>query len=69
MELLDLDIDVRLGANTWEELWRANEGDRDLLAALLRSAYGCGYADALSERQRGQLCRDHGLAIPKRRNA
>jgi hypothetical protein len=67
IELLDLDIDVRLRAETWQDMWRATS-KRQLprLAALLRSAYGRGYLDALAEPERGQLCRDHGIAIPKR---
>jgi len=64
-DLLELDIDLRLWtvhvAAADHDAWDAE------LAALLRLAYGAGYSDALSEPRRGQLCRDHGLAIPRRR--
>jgi hypothetical protein len=68
-ELLDIDIDIRLGAETWTELWRTAPRRGELLAALLRVAYGSGYFDALTETRRGQLCRDHGLPIPGRRTS
>ena len=60
-----LDIDVRLHDVL---LWALGEAQLDdaLLAAFLRCAYGAGYYDALSEPVRGQLCRDHGFAVPQR---
>jgi hypothetical protein len=64
-DLLHLDIDVRIGADLWA--LGIEEYDDEVLGAVLRFAYGRGYYDALSEPQRGQLCRDHGFAVPKRR--
>lgn len=64
-QLLQLDIDVRLGADFWVTWWSA-EDESDVLAALARSAYGSGYLDALTEASRGQLCRDHGYPVPFR---
>lgn len=66
MDLLFLDIDLRLGADTWADLWESGPVDGDRVAALLRVAYGLGYTQALTEGVRGQLFRDHGLAVPKR---
>jgi hypothetical protein len=65
-ELLELDIDARL-VEVWVERWKRGEG-ADVLGSILRLAYGRGYCDALTEPDRGRLCRDHGLAIPARRD-
>jgi hypothetical protein len=65
-DLLDLDIDLRIGVEAWVELWTAEEATDALLSALLRFAYGRGYNDALTEPRRGQLCRDHGFHVPTR---
>lgn len=66
-ELLDLDIDLRLGAEAWTQLWEAAELSEALVSALLRLAYGLGYLDALSEPIEGRLCLEHGLRVPQRR--
>lgn len=65
MQLLELDIELRLGtmlldAITWFE------GDQHLLLGCLRFAYSSGYRDALLDQPRGQLFRDHGFPLPKR---
>lgn len=65
-DLLDLDIDLRFGADGWAEVWGVHEWDDERIAAVLRFAYGRGYLDALREPHRGQLCRDHGFPTPRR---
>lgn len=65
-DLLDLDIDLRIGLDVWAQLWEVREWDYDVLGSVLRFAYGLGYYDALTEDERGTLCRDHGLAVPTR---
>jgi len=65
-DLMHLDLAVRLGAELWALLWDVEDGAQDLLAGLLRLAYGRGYYDALTERRRGQLCLDHGFLVPIR---
>jgi hypothetical protein len=65
-DLLDLDIDVRLGAETWAQVWEAASPSDALISALLRLAYGLGYVDALSEPIEGRLCLEHGLQVPQR---
>jgi len=64
-QILDLDIDLRIHALILEA-WDLDEWDEALIAGFLRLAYAAGYQDALAERRRGQLCLDHGAAIPKR---
>jgi len=66
LDLLQLDIDTRL-AEIWFEIWARRDWASDEIGPLLRLAYGCGYADALIEPKRGQLCLDHGLNVPSRR--
>lgn len=65
-DLLELDIDLRIGVEAWTELWTTEEASESLLSALLRFAYGRGYVDALSEPIRARLCRDHGFRVPRR---
>ena len=59
IELLELDIDLRL-ADLWAEAAEVDEWSLDVVAALMRAAYGKGYCDALTEDEPGSLCRDHG---------
>ena len=67
---LDLDIDLRIGVDVWEDVWASpEETDDTLLASLLRFVYARGYNDALVEPQRGQLFRDHGFPVPRRRRS
>ena len=66
-ELLELDIDSRIGVECWRETWATVGLEDETVAALLRYAYGQGYTDALTEPHLGQLCDDHGLRVPKRR--
>lgn len=67
-ELLNLDIDLRIGVDAWAEIWAGHtDTNEELLFALLRLAYGRGYQDALCEQERGKLLRDHGFAVPSRR--
>jgi hypothetical protein len=65
IELLELDIDLRLA-----ELWRTiaeRPGPSPLeeVAVYIRAAYTKGYCDALSEPERGRLCTDHGYRVPQ----
>jgi hypothetical protein len=66
IELLELDIDLRL-ADLWGEAMAVDEWSLDVVAALMRAAYGKGYCDALTEADPGSLCRDHGYVVPGRR--
>jgi hypothetical protein len=65
IELLELDIDVRL-ADLWCEASDVSEWNLEVVAAFMRAAYGKGYCDALTEDAPGSLCRDHGYRIPFR---
>ena len=66
IERLELDIDLRL-ADLWAEALAVDEWSIDVVAALMRAAYGKGYCDALTEDDPGALCRDHGYVVPARR--
>jgi hypothetical protein len=68
IELLELDIDVRL-ADLWGEASDVGEWNLEVVAAFMRAAYGKGYCDALTEDDPGSLCRDHGYKTPLRRPA
>jgi hypothetical protein len=64
---LELDLDLRL-----LELWQYLPADGDaaepeLVSALIRAAYGCGYTDALKEETPGSLLREHGYPLPASR--
>jgi len=65
IELLELDIDVRL-ADLWAEACEVDDWNLEVMAAFMRAAYGKGYCDALTEDDQGSLCRDHGYRIPLR---
>ena len=65
IELLELDIDVRL-LDLWSEACDVSDWNIEVVAAFLRAAYGKGYCDALTEDAPGSLCRDHGSRIPGR---
>lgn len=58
VELLELDVDVRLAA-LWAELARFDELTLEVVAAFLRAAYAQGYCDVLAEDVPGELCRAH----------
>lgn len=66
IDLLELDIDLRL-TDLWVEATEVDEWSLDVVAALMRAAYGKGYCDALTEDERGSLCRDHGYIVPDRK--
>ncbi len=68
IELLELDIDVRI-ADLWGEAAEVEDWSLDVVAALMRAAYGKGYCDALTEEEPGSLCRDHGYVVPMRKPA
>ncbi len=68
IELLELDIDLRL-TDLWSEAAEVDEWSLEVVAALMRAAYGKGYCDALTEEEPGALCRDHGYVVPGRRQA
>lgn len=61
-ELLELDIELRLHV-VLAHAFDLEVADETSIA-LLRMAYGTGYIDALRETRRGQLCCDHGFAVP-----
>jgi hypothetical protein len=66
IELLELDIDVRL-ADLWAEAGEVGDWNIEVVAAFMRAAYGKGYCDALTEDSPGSLCREHGYKIPFRK--
>ena len=53
IELLELDIDLRL-ADLWAEATEVDEWSIEVVAALMRAAYGKGYCDALIEDEPGE---------------
>jgi hypothetical protein len=65
IELLELDIDVRL-ADLWREAGEIQEWTLDVVAAFMRAAYGKGYCDSLTEDDPGSLCVEHGYRVPER---
>ncbi|MDX6516514.1 MAG: hypothetical protein QOH73_2180 [Gaiellaceae bacterium] len=65
IELLELDIDVRL-ADLWREAGEIQEWSLDVVAAFMRAAYGKGYCDSLTEDAPGSLCVEHGYRVPER---
>jgi len=68
IELLELDIDVRL-ADLWAEASEVSDWSLEVVAAFMRAAYGKGYCDALTEDLPGSLCREHGYKIPLRKHS
>ena len=62
VELLELEVDVRLAA-LWAELARFDELTLEVVAAFLRAAYAQGYCDVLAEDVPGELCRAHARVI------
>ena len=66
IELLELDIDVRL-ADLWREALDIDEWTINVVAAFMRAAYGKGYCDSLTEDSPGSLCEEHGYRVPERR--
>ena len=66
IELLELDIDLRL-TDLWAEAAEVDDWNLDVVAALMRAAYGKGYCDALVEDAPGSLCLEHGYEVPRRR--
>jgi hypothetical protein len=68
IELLELDIDLRL-TDLWAEAAEIGDWSLEVVAALMRAAYGKGYCDALTEDDPGSLCRDHGYVVPPERPA
>lgn len=66
VELLELDLDVRMN-----DLWRKLESlprpySLESVAALMRAAYGKGYSDSFEEGLQGTLFTDHGYPVPGR---
>lgn len=68
-DLLHLDLDLRIGVETWVAFWLAGRTGSTRAATILRLVYGKGYTDALTENRRGKLCRDHGISVPRRHDA
>jgi hypothetical protein len=68
IDLLELDIDIRI-ADLWAELEDVDGCSVEVVAALMRAAYGKGYSDALTEAEPGTLCRDHDPVVSLRKSA
>ena len=67
LDKIGLEVDMRL-TDVWSMLFeRGEELDTEFLGWLLRLAYVTGYWDALSEGERGSLCRQLGYPVPERR--
>lgn len=67
LDRIGLEVDMRL-TDVWSMLFeRGEELDTEFLGWLLRLAYVTGYWDALSEGERGTLCRQLGYPVPERR--
>lgn len=65
VELLELDIDVRL-AHLWRDALDIEDWGLESVGAFLRAAYGAGYVHALAESEPGELCKAHGYRVPGR---
>lgn len=67
LEKIGLEVDMRL-TDVWTMLFERGEQDLDseFIGWLLRLAYVSGYWDALSEPDRGRLCRTLGYPVPGR---
>lgn len=69
LDAIGLEVDMRL-TDVWSMLFeRGDDADTEFIGWLLRLAYVTGYWDALSEAERGSLCRQLGYPIPERRGA
>jgi hypothetical protein len=67
LDKIGLEVDMRL-TDVWSMLFERGEDlDTEFLGWLLRLAYVTGYWDALSEGERGSLCRQLGYPVPERR--
>ena len=71
-ERTDVELDIRLAyvwtlASKLENELALDEDELAVVGALLRAAYMQGYSDATTEGTTGQLFRDHGYRVPKRR--
>lgn len=67
LDKIGLEVDMRL-TDVWSMLFeRGEDVDTEFLGWLLRLAYVTGYWDALSESDRGSLCKQLGYPIPERR--
>ena len=62
---LDLDLDLRL-RDVWRQIDHFEQLTLEVVAALLRAAYGQGYVDALRETDEAALLKAHGFRIPTR---
>ena len=68
LDKIGLEVDMRL-TDVWSMLFeRGEELDTEFLGWLLRLAYVTGYWDALSEADRGALCKQLGYPVPERRS-
>ena len=69
LDRIGLSVDMRL-TDVWSMLFERGEGELDIefLGWLLRASYVTGYFDALSEDERGMLCRELGYPTPQRRS-
>lgn len=67
LDRIGFEVDMRL-TDVWSMLFEQGDDglDHDFLGWLLRLSYVTGYWDALSEPDRGQLCRALGYPVPPR---
>ncbi len=63
IDKLELDLDIRL-LNLWADALDIQDWDLESVGAFMRAAYGLGYFEALSEAERGELCKTHGYRVP-----
>jgi hypothetical protein len=62
IEGLEFDIDIRM-KDLWNEAFEVEEWTDEVVATLMRAAYGIGYMDAIAEYdagERAKLNRSHG---------
>lgn len=64
MSRFQLELDTRM-LELWQVIDDSDELTLELVACLLRAAYGRGYVDAVSEPDPGALLREHGYKVPQ----
>ncbi len=70
LDRIGLEVDMRL-TDVWSILFERGETglDTEFLGWLLRLSYVTGYWDALSEPERGRLCKELGYPVPTQQRA
>lgn len=66
IELLELDIDVRLPL-LWREMLEIEKWDLESASACVRAAFGYGYFQAMTDPDPERFFREHGYRVPERR--